>query len=474
MHTPPMRILALSALVLRVTAAVPFPGRGTAATIFTGHDAIFDLYHSMEKNSSTPHIVFFTQRHCKNCHVMLPMFHEASNKAKNETLNIIFGVIDCSDIRESCKLNLDIKEFPEVRYWDSETGEHIRGIDRVQGRRYRQRRDFTSFVHFARRFAHPFDDERPPTAYPVVADLATSNFDKRIALEPESCYIMKNLPNQATHDWFHAKAVQRHDRNGFFILKEGDRANTIAWPILNNLPDGLHIVSVRQQGVNTYSGLGPVSQGGHEVEQSLDEWIKTTPYPGVWHVHDDAEFEFLTRAPHQFFFALFMLGENNNGDEEATIEKFVNISATTIFGKIGSFGILTERDWKNEARRYGVSFGWFAPGDYHLVIMTANGTYWYEDQDYLTLRALQTEKSVENLLVGHYPQSHCISNWVWWYSRRIWRFFTNWIEYAFLGPMEALLCMAIAFAVTSLCAAAIAAIDQTEQWLMKIENAKIE
>jgi hypothetical protein len=51
------------------------------------------------------------------------------------------------------------------------------------------------------------------------------------------------------------------------------------------------------------------------------------------------------------------------------------------------------------------------------------------------------------------------------------RYITNWITYAFAGPVEALICMLIAFGFTSSCGLFIVAIDKAEHFLLSIDGA---
>jgi len=463
-----MSRLVLSSLVFVLSLAREYQ-------VFDGPEALHDLF-TLKKHTPAPFIVFFTSTRCPYCRPMRAAFKKAAERADEEKLNIVFAEVECYDIRQSCKQNLDVVDFPEVRYWDIDKEQRgelaIRSIEESRGRRYRQRRDAPSFLHFSRRFAHAKEEssKRPPTAYPFVEDLSTSNFDQRMPFEPEPCYILKSPPNQETEDWFHAKAIQRHDRNAFFVLKEGARANTTKWNIIHELPNGLHIVSIWNDGVHTYNETDLLNQPTYDVED-LDEWIRETPYPGLWMIADEAEEEFLKRPPNKYMFAMYMIGNMTDPAEKETVERFRAISKGSTFGMAGSFGVFNKEFWGEQAGRYGVNFGWFAPGDYHIIIFTENATYWYEDPDYITLEALETEKSLENLLVGHYPQTNTFLNWLWWYSRRVWRYITNWIVYAFAGPVEALVCMMIAFAFTSMCGLFIVAIDKAEHLLLSIDGA---
>jgi len=234
---------------------------------FHGQEAVYELYQSRE-STPAPFLVFFSSRKCTYCTPMLKAFKKAANQAMAEKLNIVFADLECYDILDSCKKNLAVENFPDVRYWDIHENKPLKDTvhmtNKRHGRHYRQRRDAISFLHFARRLAHSLapDAVRPPTAYPFVSDASQIDFDTRMPFEPEPSYMLKQVHEAPESDhkkdleaWFRDVAVQKHDRNAFFVVPPGQKVNTTKWPHIDRLPDGLHMISVWSEGLRTYEDV---------------------------------------------------------------------------------------------------------------------------------------------------------------------------------------------------------------------------
>jgi len=260
-------------------------------------------------------------------------------------------------------------------------------------------------------------------------------------------------------------------------LKGGQRANTTEWgTLINGLAPGLHIVAVQHDGVHSFTKAELDHtlklQGGGNAKEVLDQWIHNTPYPGVWRVYDDAQLEFLNMAPNKFHFAMFLLGTHND-DEKEHLEIFRNLSKSSSYSKRGTFGIYYVSDWDRQSSKYGVNFAEFHASHHHLVFMTENGTYWYEDPEHINLDAM-LEGHVESLLRDHYPQHTSPFSYLWWYGRRVWRYGISWLTYATEGPIEALYCMGIIASAFSCCVLCGNVVDAMERWVARLETAKTE